>query len=96
MIPEDSHCNYGDGEKLHRAKHQWLNKDEGTIDPKIGEGRTDRGKINDNFKRAVEAAIADSQDKWATLRDRLMSTYGEKRGAKMICALTRDDPEDDC
>lgn len=96
LIPEDSHCNYGDGNKLHRVKHMWLQKDEGKIDPDYGAGKTDRGKINDNFKRAVEAAVLDSKDKWLTLREKLVSTYGETRGSKMICALTRDDPMDDC
>ncbi len=96
MVPEGSHCNYGTDGKLHRAKHMWLNKDEGAIDPKVGTGKTDRGKVSDNFARAVNAAILDSRDKWATLRERLIATYGQKRGTKMICAMTRDDPEDDC
>jgi hypothetical protein len=93
-IPEKSSCTY-DGDKL-RVMHEALNKDKGKIDPQIGKGTTERGKVNDNFKRAVEAAIADSRDKWATLREKLIATYGKARGDKMICALTRDDPEDDC
>lgn len=91
-LPESSHCNYGDG--LKRAKHAALNKDEGKVDPKPGKGKTDRGKINDNFAHAANAAILDSRDKWKTFRERLVSTYGEKRAAAMACALTRDDPDD--
>ena len=50
----------------------------------------------DNFKHAVEAAISDTRDKWATLSERLAATYGQARGAKMICALTRDKPSKHC
>jgi hypothetical protein len=39
----------------------------------LGKGRargsTERGAINDNVRRAVEAAIADTTDKWATYRE---------------------------
>jgi hypothetical protein len=48
---------------LPRVKHLALNKDKGTIDPTIGAGATDRGRIKDNFRYAVQAAIADSKDK---------------------------------
>jgi hypothetical protein len=58
-IPEKSSCTYG-GDKL-RAMHEYLNKDKGKIDPQIGKGTTERGEVNDNFKRSVEAAIADSR-----------------------------------
>lgn len=79
-----------------RVKHATLNKDTGVIDPVLGAGSTSRGQINGNFKRAVEAAVADSRDKWALLRERLVGRYGEVRGAKMVCALTRDTPARDC
>lgn len=92
MIPEGIHCNYGNDR--HRAKHAYLNKDAGVVDPRPGKGKTDRGKINDNFARAATAAILDSRDKWKTFRERLVSAYGDKRAAKMVCALTRDDPDD--
>ena len=92
-IPETSNCNDGGGV---RVKHATLNKDRGTIDPTIGQARTDRGRVQDNFRRAVEAAIADSRDKWATLQERLIAKYGQRDGGLMICALTRDDPKDSC
>ena len=94
-ISEPANCNYGPA-ATPRVKHLALNKDKGKIDPQIGAGTTDRGKINDNFRHAVEAAIADTQDKWATLKERLATVYGAERGKKMICALTRDDPVKTC
>jgi hypothetical protein len=74
------------------TKHEDLNKDKGQIDPSIGAGTTKRGMIDDNFAAAVRAAITDTQDKWATLRERLVATYGADRGARMICAISHDDP----
>ncbi len=78
------------------VKHEDLNKDKGQIDPTIGAGTTNRGKVNDNFAHAVQAAIADTRDKWATLRERLVATYGAARGSRMICAITHDDPARTC
>ena len=78
------------------VKHEDLNKDKGRIDPTIGAGTTNRGKVDDNFTRAVRAAIDDTRDKWATLRERLLATYGTQRGARMICAITHDDPVRTC
>jgi hypothetical protein len=95
FIGEERGCIYGAGGE-HRVRHLNLAKDTGTIDPLIGNGTSGRGAINDNFRRSVEAAIEDSADKWATLRERLLTTYGAQDGAMMICAITRDDPTDDC
>lgn len=94
-LGEHKGCLYGDG-SVHRVRHLNVNKDTGTIDPFIGEATTERGTINDNFKHAVEAAILDTADKWQTLGDRLIETYGDARGRKMICALSRDKPQRDC
>lgn len=78
------------------VKHEDLNKDKGQIDPAIGAGTTNRGRADDNFARAVQAAIADTRDKWTILRERLVETYGAARGARMICAITHDDPARTC
>ncbi len=94
-ISEEANCNYGPA-KSPRVKHLALNKDKGRIDPSIGEGATERGRLNDNFKNAVEAAVADSKDKWETLKEQLILTYGPSRGTRMICALTRDKPKNSC
>jgi hypothetical protein len=94
-VPEKTHCNYGPG-KLPRVKHQVVNKDEGTIDPVLGAGTTIRGRIADNFARAVNAAIDDTHDKWATLKERLLAAYGSQDGALMVCAIAHDDPMHDC
>ncbi len=95
-ISEPANCNYGKDGKLPRVKHLALNKDKGTIDPTIGAGTTDRGRINDNFRNAVEAAVADSKDKWTILKEQLVLTYGPSRGTRMVCALTRDNPMKAC
>ena len=92
--PEEKYCNYGAG--LSRAKRLTLNKDMGAIDPQIGRGTTPRGLIDDNFARAVEAAIDDTRDKWATLEEQLASTYGDGPGARMACVLTHDRPLNVC
>lgn len=92
--PERTHCNYSGG--LHRVKHAVVNKDEGAIDPILGIGTTTRGRIADNFARAVNAAVDDTRDKWATLKERLIATYGAHDGALMACAIIHDDPMNDC
>ena len=92
--PEEKYCNYGAG--LSRAKRLTLNKDMGTIDPEIGKGTTPRGLVDDNFARAVAAAIDDTRDKWATLEEQLASTYGDGPGARMACVLTHDRPLNVC
>lgn len=88
-------CVYGhNGE--HRVRHLNLNKDTGTIDPVISGGHTERGKVNDNFRRAVEAAVADSADKWTTYRELLVQEYGYERAQIMMCVLTYDDAVKNC
>jgi hypothetical protein len=94
--PEPRHCNYGPGDSLHRVKHMMVNKDEGTIDPIVGDGTTRRGSHDDNFAHAVDAAIDDTRDKWLTFRQRLTQQYGSKTGTLMACALSHDDPMEDC
>jgi hypothetical protein len=94
--PEPQHCNYGPHNSLHRVKHMVVNKDEGTIDPIIGDGTTIRGRHDDNFAHAIAAAIDDTQDKWLTFRQRLTQTYGPKTGALLACAISHDDPIADC
>ncbi len=94
--PEKSHCNYGPGNGLHRVKHAVVNKDTGTIDPVLGDGTTARGSHDGNFAHAISAAIDDTKDKWLTFRERLTATYGARTGALMVCAVTHDDPVEDC
>jgi len=89
--PEELRCNYGDGKP--RVKHKVLNKDTGDIDVKtgrIGRGKTIRGKINDNFARAIAAAIADTRDKWQYFEERVLAVYGDRRGKAIICAMRAD------
>jgi hypothetical protein len=95
FLPESKFCNYGSADSP-RVKHEYLNKDKGKIDPKFGAAGTPRGSVEGNFQRAVEAAIADTRDKWATLSEALIATYGTDRGGKMICSISRDRPARDC
>lgn len=95
-LPESSHCNYGPKKSLHRVKHAVVNKDEGSIDPVIGLGTTKRGAVNNNFQHAVEAAVDDTQDKWAMFQERLRETYGQASGPLMACIVSHDNPRRDC
>jgi hypothetical protein len=79
-----------------RVMHANLNKDTGEIDPRPGAGTSPRGRVGANFARAVEAASADTRDKWELLRERLTATYGVTRGRLMACALARDEPLTSC
>jgi hypothetical protein len=88
-VPEAAFCNEAPG----RVKHETLDKDTGQIAPAIGAGTTARGRIDGNFARAVEAAVADTRDKWATLEEDLIARYGAARATLMICALTHDEPD---
>ncbi len=88
-FPESAFCK-------GRVRHDVLNKDTGEIDPGIGRGSTSRGEINDNFRRAVEAAVADTEDKWLLLRERLIGRYGPEKGGRMFCALQKDAPAKQC
>ena len=78
------------------VRHANLNKDEGRIDPTIGAPETPRGQLGLNFQHAIEAAIADSQDKWRLLQQRLAQAYGPVRAKAMICAISHDDPAKTC
>jgi predicted small secreted protein len=95
FLGEQRGCLYNE-DRSHRVRHLNLNKDTGPIDPDIGIGSTERGALADNFARAVNAAIEDTADKWATFQERLVAAYGPVRAERMICAITHDDPVDDC
>ena len=89
----------GVGECAQRVTHAALNKDRGLIDPDTGKATgptTPRGMIGDNFAKAVSGAIAETRRQWQDFRSELTVRYGEDRAELMICALTRDDPVNDC
>lgn len=92
-FPEFFFCNAGPG---GRVKHEFLNKDKGTIDPAIGGPATPRGLVQDNFRRSVQVAILDTRDKWSILQERLVARWGARDGNLMICAITHDDPSATC
>ncbi|GAA4694218.1 hypothetical protein GCM10023215_34780 [Pseudonocardia yuanmonensis] len=82
-----------------RVTHAGLNKDRGQIDPTTGAATaptTARGMVGDNFARAVSGAVTETRRQWQDLRSELVVRYGTDRGERMICALTRDDPVNDC
>jgi hypothetical protein len=89
----------GVGECGGRVTHAALNKDNGLVDPAKGETAdptTPRGMVGDNFAKAVAGAIEESRRQWQDFRSALATQYGEEDAALMACALTRDDPADDC
>ncbi|HEY0815201.1 MAG TPA: hypothetical protein VGE11_18175 [Pseudonocardia sp.] len=89
----------GVGACASRVTHAALNKDRGLIDPATGRTTnptTPRGKVGDNFAKAVSGAIAETRRQWQDLRSELRAVYGKDKGERMICALTHDDPATDC
>ena len=89
----------GVGECAERITHAALNKDTGLIDPDTG-GATDptkpRGMVGENFAKAVSGAIEETRRQWQDLQAELVARYGDDHASVIICALTRDDPVDDC
>jgi hypothetical protein len=82
-----------------RVTHAALNKDLGLIDPDTGTATTPttpRGMVGSNFAKAVAGAIAETRRQWQDLRTALEESYGAKKASLMICALTHDDPLNDC
>jgi hypothetical protein len=89
----------GVGECTLRVTHAALNKDNGLIDPETGDvtdPTTPRGMVKENFQKAVTGAISETQRQWQDFQAALTQRYGEEKGALMVCALTHDDPVDDC
>jgi hypothetical protein len=89
----------GVGECAERVTHAALNKDTGLADPETGGTTgptTARGMVGENFAKAVAGAIGESRRQWEDLRSELTARYGEDDAAHMACALTHDDPVDDC
>lgn len=82
-----------------RVTHAALNKDRGLIDPATGQATdptTPRGMVGDNFAKAVSGAITETRRQWQDFRSELTARYGKDEGERMICALTHDDPVNDC
>lgn len=88
-FPESAHCEYG---QYKRIKHEALNKDTGPITP-TGKltGTTARGAVNDNFQRAVDAAVDDTRDKWRYFEERVVAVYGPAKGKLIACVVRSDD-----
>jgi len=79
--------------------HAALNKDRGLIDPATGRATgptTPRGKVRDNFSKAVSGAVVETRRQWQDLQAELRVRYGTTRGERIICALTHDDPVNEC
>jgi hypothetical protein len=82
-----------------RVTHAALNKDRGQIDPVTGaatDPTTPRGMVGTNFAKAVSGAVTETRREWQDFRSELVARYGSDRGERMICALTHDDPVNDC
>jgi hypothetical protein len=89
----------GVGECAQRVTHATLNKDRGLIDPGTGKTTgptTPRGMVEDNFAKAVSGAIAETRRQWQDFQAELTARYGKEKGELMICAMTHDDPVNDC
>ncbi|HYE43615.1 MAG TPA: hypothetical protein VEA15_09510 [Caulobacteraceae bacterium] len=88
------------GARLERVMHEHLNKDTGEIpvarDEPVGAGTTSRGAVGGAFRRAVDAAVLDTEDKWRLFQERLVATHGAERGKRIACAIRSDDPVRTC
>lgn len=62
----------------------------------IGAAGNPRGQVNDNTLRAIRFAILETRRQWAIAQQQIIKTYGQAKGEKMICALTKDDPVKAC
>ncbi len=93
-IPEALFCKYAGGKP--RVRHGVLNKDKGAINGTTGApgtSKTPRGKIGGNFGRAVDAAAADTRDKWLYFEASVRATYPGSRSEAILCALKQDNPD---
>ncbi|MCB1458145.1 MAG: hypothetical protein KDJ48_02550 [Nitratireductor sp.] len=90
--PERANCFFGNGQD--RVRHRVLNKDEGPINVasrRAGKGDTIRGAVHGNFARAVDAAVADTRDKWQWFQGQVVAKFGKVRGEAILCAIRNDD-----
>jgi hypothetical protein len=89
----------GTGACEQRVTHAALNKDNGLVDPGTGDATaptTPRGLVLTNFAKAVTGAIVETRHQWQDFRAALDETYGAADGSLIACALTRDNPVEDC
>jgi hypothetical protein len=89
----------GVGACERRVSHAGLNKDNGLVDPATGSATaptTMRGQVRSNFAKAVAGAIVETRHQWADFQAALVDGYGAPKASLMACALTRDDPPQDC
>jgi hypothetical protein len=89
----------GTGACERRVTHAALNKDNGLVDPVTGSvtaPTTLRGKVQSNFAKAVAGAIVETRHQWQDFQAALVDGYGTKKASLMACALTRDNPPEDC
>jgi hypothetical protein len=84
-----------------RSNHEQNNKDKSDIDiitGKVTNPRTERGKMEiygvTNTQRAVDLAIQQTRIAWANLQTEIIRREGSERGAKIICAIASDRPND--
>ncbi|MEU7907650.1 CinY protein [Actinoplanes sp. NPDC049118] len=89
----------GTGVCERRVTHAALNKDNGLVDPDGGaatDPTTPRGRIGDNFAKAVRGAVVETRHQWQEFQAALAGDYGPERASLMVCALTHDDPANGC
>ena len=52
--------------------------------------------MGSNFAKAVAGAVVETRHQWQDFRVALESVYGAQKASLMACALTHDDPSNDC
>lgn len=97
FVPRDRVPGVGVCER--RITHAALNKDNGLVDPATGGTSgptTPRGQVAGNFAAAVAGAMIETRHQWQEVRAGLVLAYGPEKASLMACAVTHDDPLDDC
>lgn len=84
-----------------RSNHEKNNKDKSDINivtGKVTNPRTPRGQMEydgkSNAQRAVDLAIQQTRIAWSNLQSEIIRKEGAERGAKIICAIASDRPND--
>lgn len=105
VLPDErlsSGC-YPDGScaKQSRSNHEQNNKDKSDINlitGKVTNPRTPRGQLEyfgiSNAQRAVDLAIQQTRIAWTNLQAEIIRKEGAERGARIICAIASDRPND--
>jgi hypothetical protein len=89
-----------------RITHNTLNKDKGeivhvssagvSVEADTTRGQAANKNFGSNYAGAVQLAINETRRQWESFKADLRRIHGPDKGFLMICAMTRDNPEEEC